>query len=82
MSFVNFKDGPPEHSLDLGCGVREFNPQALGLVFKIQWAYWQQTGTWVLDAAQEWPKCEFVGLRHFLERDQLVSNMYDAKGRL
>jgi hypothetical protein len=22
MSFVNFKDGPPEHSLDLGCGVR------------------------------------------------------------
>ncbi|KAJ6621207.1 S-adenosyl-L-methionine-dependent methyltransferase [Mycena sp. CBHHK59/15] len=48
VSFVDFNDedwkgdggaGPPEHSLDLGCG----------------------TGSWVIDAAKEWPDCDFVG---------------------
>ncbi|TFK77381.1 S-adenosyl-L-methionine-dependent methyltransferase [Pluteus cervinus] len=39
VSFVNFRDGPPQRVLDLGCG----------------------TGTWVIDAAEEWPECEFVG---------------------
>ncbi|KAF5385090.1 hypothetical protein D9615_001276 [Tricholomella constricta] len=39
VSFVNFTDGPPERTLDLGCG----------------------TGTWIIDAAKEWPACEFVG---------------------
>ncbi|KAL0951559.1 hypothetical protein HGRIS_008241 [Hohenbuehelia grisea] len=38
-SFVNFPDGPPTRSLDLGCG----------------------SGSWVIDAAKEWPECEFVG---------------------
>ncbi|KAF9502371.1 S-adenosyl-L-methionine-dependent methyltransferase [Pleurotus eryngii] len=38
-SFINFSEGPPQRSLDLGCG----------------------TGTWVIDAAKEWPDCSFVG---------------------
>jgi len=39
VSFVNFKDGPPERTFDLGCGA----------------------GTWVIEAAKEWPECTFVG---------------------
>ncbi|OJA19573.1 S-adenosylmethionine-dependent methyltransferase [Rhizopogon vesiculosus] len=39
VSVVEFPDGLPKRSLDLGCG----------------------GGTWVLDAAKEWPDCEFVG---------------------
>ncbi|KAF9454137.1 hypothetical protein P691DRAFT_810855 [Macrolepiota fuliginosa MF-IS2] len=39
ISFVNFKQHPPQRVLDLGCGL----------------------GTWVIDAAKEWPDCEFVG---------------------
>ncbi|KAG6837675.1 hypothetical protein H0H93_004951 [Arthromyces matolae] len=39
VSFVNFSEGPPDRTLDLGCG----------------------TGTWIIEAAKQWPTCEFVG---------------------
>ncbi|KAG5728954.1 Menaquinone biosynthesis methyltransferase ubiE [Termitomyces sp. T112] len=39
VSFVNFTEGPPQRTLDLGCG----------------------TGTWIIEAAKQWPACEFVG---------------------
>ncbi|KAH7927288.1 hypothetical protein BV22DRAFT_1032037 [Leucogyrophana mollusca] len=39
VSVVNFEDGYPKRSLDLGCG----------------------GGTWILEAAKEWPECQFVG---------------------
>ncbi|KAI9570267.1 hypothetical protein HD554DRAFT_2085025 [Boletus coccyginus] len=39
VSLASFTDGPPQRSLDLGCG----------------------GGTWVLEAAKEWPDCYFVG---------------------
>ncbi|KAF9245796.1 hypothetical protein BU15DRAFT_85484 [Melanogaster broomeanus] len=39
VSVVPFPDGPPQRSLDLGCG----------------------GGTWILEAAKEWPDCHFVG---------------------
>ncbi|KAH7916434.1 hypothetical protein BJ138DRAFT_1169259 [Hygrophoropsis aurantiaca] len=39
VSVVNFEDGYPRRSLDLGCGA----------------------GTWILEAAKEWPECQFVG---------------------
>lgn len=41
----------------------------------------KQSGTWVIDAAREWPECEFVRDHYVSEHERCLSKT-DNKGRI
>ena len=55
VSFVDFEE-PPGRVLDLGCGVSCDTHSSVHFT----WPLLSQSGSWVIDAAKEWPECKLV----------------------